>query len=158
MIHQSFARTLPRVLGALFLCVALALGLAGCGGKQDEPGKSPATSAGSAGTPSARPPSAAATPGWARGMKTVRAADLPREARDTLALIDKGGPYPHRQDGTVFGNFERLLPKKQRGYYHEFTVRTPGSRDRGARRIVTGGGGEFYWTADHYKSFEAVLR
>lgn len=98
------------------------------------------------------------TPGWAKGMATVRAAALPQQARDVLALIDKGGPYQYRQDGTVFGNFERVLPQKKRGYYHEFTVKTPGERDRGARRIVTGGGGEFFYTDDHYETFKAVLR
>ncbi len=75
-----------------------------------------------------------------------------------LALIDKGGPYDYRQDGTVFGNFEKALPKQKRGYYHEYTVRTPGERDRGARRIVTGEGGEFFYTDDHYETFKAVLR
>ncbi|MFZ3469065.1 ribonuclease domain-containing protein [Streptomyces sp. 4.24] len=91
-------------------------------------------------------------------MATVRAGALPQQARDVLALIDKGGPYQYRQDGTVFGNFEKVLPKQKRGHYHEFTVRTPGERDRGARRIVTGAGGEFFYTDDHYKTFKAVLR
>ncbi len=91
-------------------------------------------------------------------MAVVRADALPRQARDVLALIDKGGPYPYRQDGTVFGNFEKVLPRQKRGYYHEFTVRTPGERDRGPRRIVTGEGGEFYYTDDHYETFKAVLR
>lgn len=95
---------------------------------------------------------------WAGGMRTVDAARLPAEARETLALIDKGGPFPYARDGIVFGNFEGLLPKHQRGYYHEYTVKTPGAHDRGARRIVTGQGGEIYYTGDHYKSFRAVLR
>ena len=85
-------------------------------------------------------------------------SQLPAEARQTLALIDKGGPFPYARDGVVFGNFEGLLPKHQRGYYHEYTVRTPGSRDRGARRLITGQGGEIYYTDDHYKSFRAVRR
>ncbi|MCI3277378.1 ribonuclease domain-containing protein [Streptomyces cylindrosporus] len=92
------------------------------------------------------------------GMATVRVSQLPSEARQTLALIDKGGPYPYARDGAVFGNFEGLLPGHRRGYYHEYTVRTPGSPDRGARRIVTGQGGEIYYTDDHYDSFRAVLR
>ena len=70
-----------------------------------------------------------------------------------LALIDAGGPFPYRQDGTVFSNREHLLPAKARGYYREYTVPTPGSPDRGARRIVTGLGGEAYYTDDHYRSF-----
>lgn len=80
---------------------------------------------------------------------------LPPEARQTIALIQRGGPYPHRQDGTVFGNRERLLPNKPRGYYREYTVRTPGLGHRGARRIVTGGDPPevWYYTDDHYESF-----
>lgn len=87
-------------------------------------------------------------------------AFLPAEAHATLALIDRGGPYPHRQDGGVFQNRERLLPQRPRGHYREFTVDTPGSRDRGARRIVTGGDppAEWYYTADHYRSFRAFDR
>jgi ribonuclease T1 len=91
-------------------------------------------------------------------MAAVDSARLPAEARTTLALIDKGGPFPYARDGIVFGNFEGMLPKHQRGYYHEYTVKTPGAHDRGARRIVTGQGGEIYYTDDHYKSFRAVLR
>jgi ribonuclease T1 len=89
---------------------------------------------------------------------TVKLSQLPAEARQTVALIDKGGPFPYAKDGVVFGNYEKLLPQQKRGYYHEYTVRTPGSRDRGARRIVTGQGGEIYYTDDHYKSFRTVLR
>jgi len=92
------------------------------------------------------------------GTATVPVSRLPAEARQTLALIDKGGPFPYARDGVVFGNFEGLLPKHGRGYYHEYTVPTPGSRDRGARRIVIGQGGEIYYTGDHYKSFRAVRR
>lgn len=92
------------------------------------------------------------------GMATVKESRLPVEARQTLELIDAGGPFPYAKDGTVFGNFERLLPEHKRGYYREYTVPTPGSRDRGARRIVTGQGDEIYYTDDHYNSFRAVLR
>jgi ribonuclease T1 len=87
----------------------------------------------------------------------VAVAELPAEARAALALIKAGGPFPHAQDGRVFSNRERLLPRKQRGYYREYTVRTPGARDRGARRIVAGGGGEYYYTDDHYRSFRRIL-
>jgi ribonuclease T1 len=82
--------------------------------------------------------------------------ELPIEARATLELIKAGGPFQHAQDGRVFGNREKLLPLKQRGYYREFTVRTPGVRDRGARRIVAGSRGEYYYTADHYRSFRRI--
>ncbi len=88
----------------------------------------------------------------------IRVGDLPPEARQTLALIRKGGPYPYRQDGTRFGNRERLLPLQAQDYYREFTVTTPGSRDRGARRIVAGGSPpvEFFYTDDHYRSFRRI--
>jgi ribonuclease T1 len=101
----------------------------------------------------------AAMAGQARGPVepgTVPVEALPSEARETLALIRDGGPFPYAKDGSVFGNRERLLPPRQRGFYREYTVPTPGSRDRGARRIIAGGGQEFYWTADHYRSFQRI--
>jgi len=94
-----------------------------------------------------------ATTAWAGELAV---ADLPPEARATLALIKAGGPFPYRQDGLVFGNREKRLPLRDRGYYREYTVRTPGERDRGARRIVAGLGGEYYYTADHYRSFKRI--
>ena len=96
--------------------------------------------------PAAPPP---ATPGVAYP------AFLPVEAHDVLARIARGGPYEHRQDGSVFQNREKRLPPQPRGYYREYTVETPGSDDRGARRIVTGGDPprEYYYTDDHYESF-----
>ena len=87
----------------------------------------------------------------------IRAADLPGEARATLALIKAGGPFPYEKDGTVFGNREGRLPPERRGYYREYTVRTPGSRDRGARRIIAGKPGEYYYTDDHYRTFRRIL-
>ncbi|MEV7557141.1 ribonuclease domain-containing protein [Streptomyces sp. NPDC048331] len=156
MIFRNVPRSLLRLLGALFLCAAL-VGAVGCGGQKPAPAAATSASSGASSRASASD-DAPAVPGWAKGMATVRADGLPRQARDVLALIDKGGPYPYRQDGTVFGNFEKALPKQKRGYYHEYTVRTPGERDRGARRIVTGEGGEFYYTDDHYDTFKAVLR
>ncbi len=91
------------------------------------------------------------------GLATVRQSDLPPEARRTLALIQKGGPFPYEKDGATFGNREGLLPRRPSGYYKEYTVVTPGSRDRGARRIVAGSGGELYYTDDHYDSFRRVI-
>lgn len=84
-------------------------------------------------------------------------AFLPAEARATIALIQRGGPFPHPQDGQVFGNRERLLPARERGWYREYTVATPGLRHRGERRIVTGGRppAEWWYTDDHYASFRA---
>jgi ribonuclease T1 len=86
----------------------------------------------------------------------VGLADLPPEARATVALIRSGAPFPYRKDGVTFGNRERLLPAP-RGYYREYTVPTPGARDRGARRIVAGSSGELYYTDDHYRSFRRIL-
>jgi ribonuclease T1 len=89
-------------------------------------------------------------------MQEVAVAALPQEARKALELIRRGGPYPYRQDGRVFGNREKHLPLKSRGYYREYTVPTPGAHDRGARRIVTGRDGEYYYTDDHYGSFRRI--
>jgi ribonuclease T1 len=94
---------------------------------------------------------------------TVALAELPREAQRTHESILAGGPFPYAKDGSVFGNRERLLPRKARGWYREYTVKTPGSRDRGARRIVCGGEvpkapEACYYTADHYASFRRIAQ
>jgi ribonuclease T1 len=91
-----------------------------------------------------------------RSIASVDISELPKEARQTIALIKKGGPYPYKKDGAAFGNFERRLPLHERGYYREFTVPTPDARNRGARRIIQGKGGEFYYTDDHYETFRLV--
>ncbi|MEJ8835635.1 ribonuclease [Ramlibacter sp. AN1133] len=92
---------------------------------------------------------------------TVHVTQLPRQGRETYELIRQGGPFPYDKDGAVFGNRERQLPTEKRGYYREYTVRTPGSRDRGARRIVCGGPPRAphacYYTADHYASFRRIV-
>jgi ribonuclease T1 len=118
---------------------------------------------GGTGTPTAERqplavPSARATD-RASGLPEVALASLPPEARQTVRLIEQGGPFPYARDGAVFGNRERLLPPRPSGYYREYTVRTPGEDDRGARRIVTGDEDrELFWTADHYASFARVRR
>ena len=100
-----------------------------------------------------RPPAS----NWA----TVHVAELPIQGRETYELIRRGGPFPFGKDGAVFGNRERSLPAEKRGYYREYTVTTPGSRDRGARRIVCGGPARAphtcYYTADHYGSFRKIV-
>ncbi|MBT2536308.1 ribonuclease domain-containing protein [Arthrobacter sp. ISL-69] len=108
---------------------------------------------------SASPTAGGAVPGVKNtsGLDAVPASSLPPEARETLALIARGGPYPYSRDGAVFSNFERLLPRKPGGYYKEFTVETPGESDRGARRIVSGETGEKYYTPDHYESFLFIV-
>lgn len=116
------------------------------------PSGSSATSA-TSGTP--RGPGEVTDP--VSGLPWIAASALPPEARETLALIRAGGPYPYpRNDNQTFANRERLLPQEPRGHYKEFTVITPGSDDRGARRIIAGAEGERYWTADHYASFSRI--
>ncbi|MFC5719211.1 ribonuclease domain-containing protein [Streptomyces gamaensis] len=107
-----------------------------------------------AATPTAH---AAAVRAGAQSVGTVCYSELPSQAHDTLGLIDKGGPFPYPRDGIVFSNREGVLPQQSNGYYHEYTVITPGSPDRGARRIVTGQQKhEDYYTEDHYESFDKV--
>lgn len=93
------------------------------------------------------------------GLPWIEPSELPAEARETITLIDRGGPFPYDKDGATFGNFEQILPDQRRGFYKEYTVETPGSRDRGARRIVTGDSDRiFYWTDDHYSTFSRIRR
>lgn len=99
-------------------------------------------------------------PRSSESMATIGVAELPRQGQETYRLIREGGPFPYDKDGSVFGNRERLLPAEKRGYYREYTVKTPGSRDRGARRLVCGGKPRTpdacYYTSDHYASFKRV--
>lgn len=142
-----------RLVGALLTAVLLLAGawllrsLPGPGGAPVAPAASVSASVSTASAPATDPQT---------GLRWVTLDELPREASDTMASIRKGPPYPFAKDGTVFLNAERLLPQQARGYYREFTVVTPGSDDRGARRIVAGGPGEFFWTADHYGSFARI--
>jgi ribonuclease T1 len=92
----------------------------------------------------------------AGAMASIRMAELPPEARQTIALIRAGGPFPYARDGVTFSNREGRLPREKRGYYREYTVKTPGERTRGARRIIAGRGGELYYTEDHYGHFRRV--
>lgn len=93
----------------------------------------------------------------AQAVAAVAVQGLPAEARQTLWLIREGGPFPYERDAVVFGNRERLLPPRARGYYREYTVPTPGLTHRGARRIVAGRGGELYYSDDHYRSFKRII-
>lgn len=145
-----------RPLLALVLLVVLLAGGYLLSAVRSDPGSGgaagPSATSGSTEGPTGSPsPGAAGT-----GLATVAASALPAEARRTLQLIDQGGPFPYERDGAVFGNVERLLPRQERGWYREYTVRTPGERDRGARRIVAGRDGTCYYTADHYESFAIV--
>jgi len=89
-------------------------------------------------------------------MTTISAAQLPAQARTTLRAIKRGGPFAYQRDGVVFNNYEHALPERRRGYYHEYTVKTPGTHNRGTRRIISGATGEYFYTADHYQTFNRI--
>jgi ribonuclease T1 len=90
-------------------------------------------------------------------VSDIPAGELPAEARTALERVKKGGPFPYPNDARTFNNREARLPIRSRGYYREYTVRTPATRDRGARRIVAGRGGEFYYSDDHYRTFKRII-
>ena len=143
---------LTALLALLAGLVVLAFVLAG----MPQTGMAPPATSGVATSGVANPPRTQAVTNTS-GLAEVRASELPDEARRTLALIAKGGPFPYTRDDVNFGNFERILPRKPSGYYKEYTVPTPGESDRGARRIVAGNAGEKYYTADHYNSFKFII-
>lgn len=158
---------LAAALLAVAAAVALLIGLTRGGSEAKHPGVAGGTSA-SAAVSSAAPragstspspfgPSTSRAVSVPPGMATVAAAQLPPEAQATLRRIEAGGPFPYSKDGTVFGNREGRLPKEKSGYYREYTVDTPGSQDRGARRIIAGNAGERYYTSDHYVTFRVIL-
>ncbi len=89
-------------------------------------------------------------------LPAVAISDLPREAQETLRLINEGGPFPYPRDGVVFGNREHRLPRQPHGYYHEYTVKTPGAQGRGPRRIICGQLPDCYYTSDHYRTFRRI--
>ncbi len=125
------------------------------GGSDLEKRKTPTPTPRPRQTPKATPTRAG--PARVDGLEVIYVDQLPRQARDTLRLIERDGPFPYDKDGAVFQNREGILPGRQRGYYHEYTVITPGENDRGARRVVTGSRGELYYTDDHYDSFKRIL-
>lgn len=133
---------MPRVRRPLLALIALVVAVAvGYGVNAVRSGNDPKPG------PSVTAPASPGTP----------LSGLPVQVRQTVGVIDKGGPFPYpHNDGVVFHNDEHLLPREADGYYHEYTVPTPGSSDRGARRIVTGRAGEFYYTADHYEHFVRI--
>jgi ribonuclease T1 len=166
---QELSRLKAALAVSLLLMAATWLALAGCSSRQPATPalpRSPTMQAPHV-APTAQPtkkPTATRTPSRkptptvaASGLPTITFDRLPKEARDTIRLIQRGGPFPYRQDGAVFQNREGLLPRKPSGYYHEYTVETPGSADRGARRIIAGEQDELFYTADHYASFKQVV-
>jgi ribonuclease T1 len=135
---------------AVFIAVLLAIGFTGCSDLSS--GSTPSLTV-------TRPETAtiSAVPTGTRVSSNIIDFDaLPPEGRTTLQIIKSGGPFPYSKDGAVFNNYEGLLPEKPAGYYHEYTVITPGSPDRGARRIIQGVAGEYYYTDDHYGSFKRI--
>src|SRR6478735_3182634 len=155
---SASSRRLPGwVVVALVVAVlALVWGLTRSGG---DPGAGP-TAAVPTRSSTAAPgtgggtPTGRATP--VSGLPTVAESALPDEADTTLAFIRAGGPFPYEEDGGVFGNRERILPRQPGGYYREYTVETPDEGDRGPRRIIGGADGDLYWTTDHYASFRQI--
>ena len=147
---MSRGRAWSAALAVLALVIALALALAGLAGGLT----SGDSGVGATATATAQPP-VAGGPGSGE-LPAIRRAELPPEAAATLARIAAGGPFPYAADGSTFENRERLLPLRPSGTYREYTVETPGSPDRGARRLVIGDGGETYYTADHYASFTRI--
>jgi ribonuclease T1 len=150
-----------RGIGRLLALAAVLVLVVGLGmvlsSTQEGPVSPPVPAGSTAASAPVRSTAASAPAVDGSGLEAVPASSLPPEARETLALIARGGPYPYSRDGAVFSNFERLLPRKPSGYYKEFTVRTPGESDRGARRIVVGESGDKYYTPDHYESFFHIL-
>jgi ribonuclease T1 len=152
---------LPLLITTVVVLATLAFGGAGLLGQQTE-NTTPGTASSRTSTPGGTATSAAAkqsSPHRAANpssLPEIRESALPVEGRRVLALIRAGGPFQYGQDDQVFGNFERVLPVRDRGYYREYTVPTPGEGDRGARRIVAGNGGEKYYTGDHYATFKYI--
>jgi ribonuclease T1 len=150
----TLSKRLSLLVAAVF---ALLLVVAGCG---QSAGNQPAS-----GSPSASGPTASAGPAVSglapakatTSLATVKVAELPVQAQDTLVLIKGNGPYPYDKDGTTFGNREAVLPRQPSGFYREYTVTTPGAGSRGARRIVAGNNGSRFYTDDHYASFREVI-
>jgi ribonuclease T1 len=157
---RASPRSVALALAAVVAVLLLVMLVPGGGGADDAPDAGPWTTASEpaavtpGGSSSSDTSSVSDTP--ASDLARVAESRLPREAADTLALVRAGGPYPYEQDDGVFGNRERLLPRQPRGYYREYTVETPGARDRGPRRLVVGEDGDIYWTTDHYASFRQV--
>ena len=157
--QSAWKRVIPLLL---IVAVILAVYLAEWAGSTNfgcNPVSAPSTGGNPVSAPSAQssPATVADEPLQQNQPGGVSLSSLPKEAHDTLKLIKQGGPFPYSKDDTVFSNYEGLLPAKSSGYYHEYTVKTPGSPDRGARRIIAGNPGEYYYTGDHYLSFKRIL-
>lgn len=175
-VPRAFVRRRPRLpLGSIALLLILLLAVAGCAvagqpaapvttGQSDQK-VTPPTAAPTRGTKSDQGQARGTGPGGLAiptplpgdKFQTIAVDRLPPEAVTTLTLIAHNGPFPYNQDGVVFQNREGLLPRHADGYYHEYTVKTPGAPDRGARRIIRGEPGELFYTDDHYASFKRIV-
>lgn len=140
----SARRTRRPLLALVALLLLLAVGYAVQAAQSHKQAPPPTATAGAAGG------------GRSSASAEVALSALPAQARRTVALIQAGGPFPYSRDGVVFTNYEGKLPRQRSGYYHEYTVLTPGESDRGPRRLVVGGSAAFYYTDDHYSSFRRV--
>lgn len=144
-----------RRVAASFVAV-IALASCGKGGSEAPPTNSTGAITTTSPVPTASDGLAPATA--TTSLDTITVDELPPQAVKTLALIRAGGPFPYKQDGVSFQNRERILPKQPGGFYQEYTVKKPGSSDRGPWRLVTGKDGSVFWTSDHYSSFEEVVQ
>lgn len=140
-----------RLAAVVALVLAALFAVAGCSSTTATAPAGQGTAAGSAAYADLAPAEASSR------LRTMTVSELPPEGVQTLERIVAGGPFPYGKDGATFGNREGRLPSREYGYYREYTVKTPGESDRGARRIVTGGNGAVFYTADHYDSFREVI-
>jgi ribonuclease T1 len=152
-----------RLLALVLAVLAVSWALAGCGsssgsGTTARPASATASTAdGIIANPNGELPAGAVPDEAVTDLPTVNVAALPKEAVDTLRLIAQGGPFPYSKDGVTFQNREGILPRQPSGFYQEYTVITPGSKDRGARRIIAAKDGSRFYTDDHYDSFREVV-
>jgi ribonuclease T1 len=166
MIQNSSGKSFNKkfaaggLIGLLLLTLLLFLGACGSGSGADNASDKAGESIDAvAGQQEEQPqPTEVPSVGPVSGLPVILWDELPPEAQETIQLIDQGGPFPYDKDGSTFGNREEVLPDRPHGYYKEYTVITPGSSNRGARRIVGGADGELYYTDDHYDSFREVVR
>ncbi|WP_414940538.1 ribonuclease domain-containing protein [Amycolatopsis sp. cmx-11-51] len=150
-------RITAALIGLIVLVLAGWFVKDGISGDDTKSTSAPASSSSAAGKPGGTEVNQGKVAGEESGLPVKPLTGLPPQASDTWKLIKAGGPYPYpRNDDVTFQNREKVLPAKDSGYYREYTVKTPGSQDRGARRLVTGTGKELYYTGDHYKSFVVV--
>jgi ribonuclease T1 len=167
-----------RALGSVLAAVAIAVLLSLAGGCSSAPTSGDAATVSPSGEPTTVSPPVSSSPSTGASAPSVTSVaapvasgvdpvsglpwigqdQLPVEAEQALLVIESGGPYPYDQDGVTFENREGILPARPLGYYREFTVETPGSDDRGARRIVVADSGEWFYTDDHYDSFSRIVR